>query len=141
MQIFAYAIVYIMKKTSTDQFILETLSDQKSHLTALQIFEAVHIKLPAINPSTVYRALERLVEHGMVTISDMGLGASVFELAEKKPHHHLVCQGCGQIMMVDDEDISPLFQKLEKKYHFEIKTNHLILFGFCEQCQSSNNSQ
>jgi Fur family ferric uptake transcriptional regulator len=141
MQIFAFAIVYFMKKTSTDQFILETLSDQKSHLTALQIFEAVHIKLPAINPSTVYRALERLVEYGKVTISDMGLGASVFELADKKPHHHMVCQGCGQIIMVEDEDISPTFLVLEKKYHFEIKTNHLILFGLCEQCQSRNNSQ
>ena len=140
MQIFAFAIVCIMKNTSTDQFILETLSDQKSHLTALQIYEAVHIKLPAINPSTVYRALERLVEHGMVTISDMGLGASVFELAEKKPHHHLVCQGCGKITMVEDEDISPMFLVLEKKYHYGIKTNHLILFGLCEQCQSSNNA-
>jgi len=124
-----------MKNTSTDQFILETLSQQRDHLTALQVYEAVHQKLPAINPSTVYRALDRLVANDKVTISDMGLGATVFELAGKKPHHHLVCQKCGQIVMVEDKDVAPLFSDLENKYHYQIKTNHLVLFGLCDQCR------
>ena len=124
-----------MRNSSADQLILETLGMQKSHLSSHQIYEEVHLRLPAINPSTVYRALERLVSLGKVTVSDMGLGAAVFELAGEKPHHHLVCQGCGNITMMEDEQISPLLFQLETIYHFQIKTNHLVLFGLCEKCQ------
>jgi len=124
-----------MKKTSTDQFILQTLSEQNEHLTALRVFEAVQKKLPAINPSTVYRALDRLVEQGMVSVSDMGLGAAVFELTGNKIHHHLVCQKCGEIIMLDDEAIRSIFKQLENDFGYEIKTNHLVLFGVCRRCK------
>lgn len=126
-----------MRNSSADQLILETLGNQKSHLTSHQIYEEVHLRLPAINPSTVYRALDRLVSQGKVTVSDMGLGATVFEVAGEKPHHHLVCQGCGNITMIDDDQVAPLLLNLEKQYHFKIKTNHLILFGLCENCQQT----
>jgi len=126
-----------MRNSSADQLILETLGMQKSHLTSHQIYEGVHLHLPAINPSTVYRALDRLVSQGKVTVSDMGLGAAVFELAGEKPHHHLVCQGCGHITMIDDAQVSPLLSQLELNYHFQIKTNHLVLFGLCEICQQT----
>lgn len=124
-----------MRNSSADQLILETLGTQKSHLTSHQIYEGVHLHLPAINPSTVYRALDRLVSLGKVTVSDMGLGAAVFELASEKPHHHLVCQSCGYIAMIEDDKVALLISNLETQYHFKIKTNHLILFGLCEKCQ------
>ncbi|PKO00545.1 MAG: transcriptional repressor [Chloroflexi bacterium HGW-Chloroflexi-4] len=127
-----------MRNSSADQLILETLGVQKSHLTSHQIYEGVHLRLPALNPSTVYRALDRLVSQGKVTVSDMGLGAAVFELAGEKPHHHLVCQGCGYITMIADDQIAPLMETLEKNYHYKIKTNHLVLFGLCEQCQQNH---
>ena len=127
--------IEFMKKTSTDQFILQTLSEQNEHLTALKVFEAVQKKLPAINPSTVYRALDRLVEQGKVSVSDMGLGAAVFELTSKELHHHLVCQKCGEILMLDDEAIRSIFKQLENEFGYEIKTNHLVLFGVCRHCK------
>lgn len=130
-----------MRNSSADQLILETLEVQKAHLTSHQIYEAVHLLLPAINPSTVYRALDRLVSLGKVTVSDMGLGATVFELAGEKPHHHLVCQGCGTITMISDDQIAPFLSSLERNNHFLIKTNHLVLFGLCEKCQEQPHLQ
>lgn len=127
-----------MRNSSADQLILETLGMQQSHLTSHQIYEEVHLHLPAINPSTVYRALDRLVSLGKVTVSDMGLGAAVFELAGEKPHHHLVCQSCGHITLITDDQIAPFISNLERQYHYEIKTNHLILFGLCEKCQQTS---
>jgi len=124
-----------MRNSSADQVILETLAHLNSHLTSHQIYEEVHQRLPAINPSTVYRALDRLVGMGKVTVSDMGVGAAVFELTGEENHHHLVCQGCGTITLLENERIAPLIAELEKEYHYQIKTNHLILFGLCEICQ------
>lgn len=126
-----------MRNSSADQVILETLKNQNSHLTSHQIYEEVHKRLPAINPSTVYRALDRLVHNGKVSVSDMGLGAAVFELAGEHLHHHLVCQDCGYITLLENDRIAPLIEELEKAYHYKITTNHLILFGLCEQCQKS----
>ena len=126
-----------MKNSSADQIIIDTLSHFSAHMTSHQIFEEVHKRLPAINPSTVYRALERLASQGKVSISDMGLGAAVFELTGESHHHHLVCQKCGHILMLEDDTVSSLFNKLETNYHYKIITNHLILFGVCPICQAA----
>ncbi len=127
-----------MKNTSTDQIILETLTQKKSHLTSHQVYEEVHQRLPAINPSTVYRSLDRLVELGKVSVSDMGIGAAVFEIAGDEKHHHLVCQSCGTITLLENDEIAPFIAQLEKKYNYQIKTNHLILFGLCKICQTGD---
>lgn len=51
-----------MRASSVDQIIIETLSKEHAHLTSLQVFEEIRLRLPAVNQSTVYRALERLVK-------------------------------------------------------------------------------
>ena len=127
-----------MKSSSADQIILEILAGQKTHLTSLQIYEEVHQRLPAINPSTVYRSLERLANNGKISISDMGSGATVYELSGEKKHHHLVCQKCGRMIEISDVQIAPLFSQMEKTYHYKIMTNHLVLFGICEECQKAD---
>jgi Fur family transcriptional regulator, ferric uptake regulator len=124
-----------MRASSVDQIIIETLSREHAHLTSLQVYEEIRGRLPAVNPSTVYRALERLVSYGKVSISDMGTGSAVFELLADGMHHHLVCQKCGQTFTIGHEEVRQFFETIEQKHHFQIITNHLILFGVCENCQ------
>jgi Fur family ferric uptake transcriptional regulator len=123
-----------MRASSVEKIILDTLSQEHTHMTPAQVYEEIRHKLPAVNQSTVYRALERLVGNGKVSVSDMGTGASVYELVTDKLHHHFVCQQCGHVMNISHEEIRRFFEKLEKKYQFEILTNHLILFGTCDNC-------
>jgi Fur family ferric uptake transcriptional regulator len=127
-----------MRASSVEQVILEVLSKEHAHLTSLQLYEEIRPRLPAVNPSTVYRALERLVNCGKVSISDMGTGSAVYELLADGLHHHLVCQRCGQILTIGHDDVGKLFEALQQKNHFNIITNHLILFGVCEVCQKDN---
>lgn len=123
-----------MRASSVDKIIIETLSGVQTHLTSLQVFEKIRERLPAVNQSTVYRALERLVRNGKVSISDMGTGSTMYELMSDKIHHHLVCLQCGTIQTIGHEDVENLFKTLRKKYDFDILTNHLILFGTCKTC-------
>jgi Fur family transcriptional regulator, ferric uptake regulator len=111
------------------------LEQDRSHLTAQQIYEQIHDRLPAVTLSTVYRSLERLVKAGQISISDMGLGAEVYETVGSKQHHHLVCQACGQVKTIDDEMVQSFFSGIEQQHGFQVVTNHLILFGRCLQCQ------
>lgn len=126
-----------MRASSVDQIILETLSKEHAHLTSLQVFEEIRDRLPAVNPSTVYRALERLVHYGKVSVSDMGEGSAVYELVTHGLHHHLVCQQCGQTVTLEDEEVRQFFATVELKHRFQIATNHLILFGVCEICREN----
>lgn len=124
-----------MRASSVDQIIIETLSKEHAHLTSLQVFEEIREKLPAVNQSTVYRSLERLVNEKKVSVSDMGTGSAVFELLADGLHHHLVCQKCGNVITIGHEDVKGFFTAVQHKNQFNIITNHLILFGVCENCQ------
>jgi len=128
-----------MKKSSVEQLILEILSKENTHLTSLQVFEEIRERLPAVNSSTVYRALERMSKRGIVSVSDIGTGAEVFEIVTTELHHHLVCQDCGRIITIGQEDVRAFFEVVEQKNDFKIITNHLILFGLCSECQKRDN--
>jgi Fur family ferric uptake transcriptional regulator len=127
-----------MRSSSTELLILDLLNKEKAHLTALEVYEYLRDRLPAVNPSTIYRALERLANQGKVSISDMGIGSAVFESVEQEIHHHLVCQKCGQIITLEHQDVDDFFAGIQRKNHFQIVTNHLILFGICERCQEAD---
>lgn len=125
-----------MRSSSVNQIILRTLEQDLSHLTAQQIYEQIRGHLPAVNPSTVYRALDRLAHEGLISVSDMGQGAAVYEAVGGECHHHLICQTCRQVKTIGDEAVSQLFRQLEQENQFQIVTNHLVLFGRCQACQS-----
>ena len=91
-----------MRASSVEQIILETLAQERSHLTAHLVYEQIRARLPAVNPSTVYRALERLANAGKISVSDLGTGAEVYESMNDVMHHHLVCQIGGLPLVVDD---------------------------------------
>ncbi len=124
-----------MRASSVEQIILETLAQKRSHLTAHLVYEQIRARLPAVNPSTVYRALERLADAGKISVSDLGTGAEVYESMSDGMHHHLVCQKCGSIMTMNHEDVENFFGLVQYSYHFQVVTNHLILFGLCDQCR------
>lgn len=123
-----------MRASSVSNAILEILDGQHTHLTAAQVYEHIRQNLTAVNRSTVYRALKRLVDAGEVTISDMGMEGLVYERRSDIPHHHLVCQTCGKILMLDDNQVRTFFDGVENTYSFRIATDHLILYGVCMNC-------
>jgi Fur family transcriptional regulator, ferric uptake regulator len=126
-----------MKTSSVDQIIIEILDHKQNHLTPQRVFEQIKSRLPAVNRSTVYRSLERLVNQGKISVSDMGTGSLVYELVGSGLHHHLVCQQCHHIIFIPNEAVAQLFSKIEQDNRYQITTNHLILYGICPDCQST----
>lgn len=123
-----------MRSSTVQQFILELLQEEHSHFTAQEVYAHLQPRLPTVNPSTVYRALERLTNAGEISVSDMGTGAAVYEMVGGSPHHHLVCQGCHRVITLDNEIVQPLFDEVEGLFDYQLTTNHLILFGYCPEC-------
>ncbi len=127
-----------MRTSSVDLIILDVLNQEHTHLTSNDVYEHLRERLPAVAPSTVYRALERLAKQGKVSVSDMGIGAEVYEAVGRKIHHHLVCQQCGRVFDLDHAEVSAFFERIGQQNNFEITTNHLILFGVCRDCKEGN---
>lgn len=126
-----------VKTSSVEYAILELLQENSSHLKAHEVYEHLHPRFPSVNPSTVYRALDRLAHAGKISVSDMGTGASVYEKVTDGMHHHLVCQMCGRVLTIDHEIVKSFFTQIETEFSFRIVTNHLILFGICPECAAS----
>ncbi|MBN3039433.1 MAG: transcriptional repressor [Candidatus Omnitrophica bacterium] len=127
------------------QAILEVLSKTQKHLSAEDVYMAVHRICPTVGLTTVYRTLELLVDMGLVFKFDFGDGRARYELAlgpkGERHHHHLVCTNCGRVIdyteFIDDEiELLQQTEKgLSKKYNFDI-THHLIQFyGLCDKCK------
>jgi len=128
------------------QAILNALSKTSKHLSAEDVYVAVHKIYPNVGLTTVYRTLELLVRMGLVFKFDFGDGRARYELSEGpkgvRHHHHLVCTNCGRAIDYTDfidEEVELLNRTekgLSKKYNFEI-TNHLIQFyGLCDSCRN-----
>jgi len=124
-----------MRASSISNEIFKILKEQDDHLTAKEIYEKVKITLSAVDQSTVYRALERMVHQGKASVSDMGGPAVVYQLVTQNPHHHLVCQKCGKQLTFKDGQVADFLDAVQKTTNFKITTNHLILFGICPECQ------
>lgn len=121
--------------TQQRQLIVAIVSEIAGHCTPEQVYERVHDHLPTLNRATVYRTLEFFVKIGLLTVAQVENNQTVYELAMASPHHHLLCQCCQAMMQFDHSHVAPFFGELERQFGFQINTNHLMLFGICENCR------
>jgi Fe2+ or Zn2+ uptake regulation protein len=121
------------RMTHQRRMILEQIEARHDHVTAEAVFEQLKPDMPDLSLSTVYRNLKTLADEGKVSVSDLGTGL-VFEAVAQVPHHHLVCLSCGRVQNLEHALIQPLFAAIEAG-GFRVATTHLILYGYCDQCQ------
>ena len=132
--------------TEPRRAILDVLSNTTEHLSAEDIYLAVHKVYPGIGLTTVYRTLELLVNLGLISKFQFGDGRSRYELIEDSQpashHHHLICRNCHRIIDYSDfmeeeiEFLNGVKQRLSQKFNFKIN-NHIIQFyGLCEDCRN-----
>ncbi|MCC7359957.1 MAG: transcriptional repressor [Anaerolineales bacterium] len=120
--------------TPQRQLILDAIGEGGGHTTFEEVFGRVQRKSSAVNRATVYRTLDFLVELRLVVAADVGGGRLVYEIAGETPHHHLVCLNCRTVRQISHEAVAQLFTQIEQEQKFHVETNHLALFGYCEDC-------
>ncbi len=123
-----------LRVTPQRLFVLEALAVQGGHLTAEEIMRWAAQRLPALNLATVYRTLDLLVSVGLVAQTDLGGGAATFELVGNSPHHHLVCERCGEVSELDDALLASFRAQLLDRSGFRAHSRHMAIFGTCRAC-------
>jgi Fur family transcriptional regulator, ferric uptake regulator len=110
----------------------DVLRASGGHMSAEEVCAQVQQQFPHVNMSTVYRTLELLVELHLVSETHLGPARRFFEVEEEVPHHHLVCEACGAVSHVHDEDLGGLHEALASGQGFSAK--QLTAFGRCALC-------
>lgn len=106
------------------------------HLTADDILLHARRRYPSINPSTVYRTLDALVDAGIARRTDLGAGRLHYELARTHRHHHVVCQGCGAVEHLHDASLGSLGETLAAETGYLLTPDREIAIpGLCPDCQ------
>lgn len=124
--------------TKGAQAVLDALGQVKELSSAQDIYGRLRQtgeKAPGL--TTVYRALESLVQLGYVQAVDLGDGEKLYEVVEPgEHHHHLVCETCGSSNHLDQCMVEEFEEAIRSKYGFQIKSHVLEIFGVCNTCQA-----
>lgn len=121
--------------TPQRQLVLDTLQRSHGHISAEEIHHNVIRHFPKVNLSTVYRTLELLCEMGvMIEVVNRNDDRKRFELVGEIPHYHLVCQGCGGAIELEEAVVQRLKADALENYGFKLELNHFVGFGCCKHC-------
>jgi Fe2+ or Zn2+ uptake regulation protein len=108
------------------------------HVTADDVLAHARARYPSINPSTVYRTLDALVDAGIARRTDLGTDRLYFEIVREHRHHHAVCQVCGAVAHLHDASLQPLKDALRSETGFELTPDREIAIpGICPDCRRS----
>lgn len=91
--------------------------------------------------STIYRILERLRDLRILSQTDLGRGCAEYEVVTDQRHHHLVCQGCGQVIDLDHGYLSAAAKSIRQDFGFEPIFDHFAIFGWCSECRRVEHAQ
>lgn len=127
-----------LRVTPQRLLVMEALAESGGHMTADDIMRWTAERYPAINLATIYRTLDLLTSVGLVTQTDLGSGASEFEVVGETLHHHLVCDMCGAVTEIDDTALVPMRERLLRDYGFRVSSRHVGLFGTCAACLAAS---
>ena len=122
-----------LKLTEPRKAILLALSERHGPFTAEEVHKLITKRV--CDQATVYRTLTRLVEVGLLRRCEFGDGMARFEIAESgHHHHHLVCNECKRVEIIDDEEIEEI-DRFARKRGFSNISHILEFFGTCPQCK------
>lgn len=105
------------------------LLEQHHLLTAPAMLEMLHAQGQSVNKTSVYRALEKLLEKGQLCKHNLQDNEIAYELRGHH-HDHLVCENCAKVTVVDCQVDIPSMQD-----GYQISHHHLTLYGVCSDCQ------
>lgn len=100
--------------------------------------QEVHARMRAagdsIGLSTVYRAVQSLVEDGELDCIRTATGESVYRRCGTQHHHHLVCRSCGHTQEIEGRSIERWADEVAAEHGYADVDHTVELFGTCPQC-------
>lgn len=125
-----------LRVTSKRLGIINLLKNYEVPVDAKIICEGLCDAGICINLSTVYRALESLIEVGVVKRINFSDDAKVFYELNRGGHRHFLhCLCCGELICLEDCPLSDYQLDLAKETKYRVVSHDLDIYGYCPKCQ------
>ncbi|MFI5857994.1 Fur family transcriptional regulator [Streptomyces parvulus] len=113
--------------------ILSLLRDSGRHLTAAEVRAGLERTGEGRHSTTVYRSLEALTTLDVVHAVP-GPGPTRYGITDE-PHHHTVCQRCGQVADLPGAALADAVGRIEELTGLRPGTSgSLLVYGLCSGC-------
>ncbi len=118
-----------LKVTSPRLKILEVLeTSEERHLSAEGIYRALLDNGHEFGLATVYRVLAQFEGAGLVDRHNFEGSTSVFELADRSHHDHMVCLDTGKVVEFVDDRIEQLQHEIAERHGYTIEDHTMVLY-------------
>jgi len=89
------------------------------------------------NKTTIYRQIDNLLRHKIITKLDLSTRAIHYEISNQPHHHHLICLGCQKIQTIKSIPLETSIIKLNSRLHhgFKITKHQVEFYGWCKNCR------
>jgi Fur family ferric uptake transcriptional regulator len=116
--------------------VIDLLATQPCALSAHDIEITLRTQGRTVGRASIYRALEILMEHGLIKRLEVGRAEACYEPANPggQHHHHVVCEVCGALAAFDDPDLERAIERLGARLGMHIDDHDVLLRGTCRQC-------
>ena len=116
-----------MRLSKQRRMVLDLLWQERSHLSARDIFEKLNNQGRNIGHTSVYQNLEALQSAGVIECLDRAGGRLYGYRSD--PHSHLVCNDSGDIQDLDLELPAALLEQIEATTGFRVESYSVLLSG------------
>lgn len=119
--------------------VLELLLNHERSLKAYELLDEIRAIHPNATPPTVYRALDFLLEEGLVHRVDTLNSFMACGDAGGAPHNLLVvCTGCGAVAEIQDDIVRNRLADRIKSAGFQLGGDEIEVKGLCAACRARN---
>lgn len=92
-----------------------------------------------VAPPTVYRALDFLLEEGLIhRINSLNAFLGCPSADHKHSSHFLICERCHIALELDNQELNQLLETSAQTAGFQLRTHSVELLGLCPSCQQAS---
>lgn len=125
------------RMTQQRRLIVEQVFSHHEHFDADGLLATLQQVLgrDQVSRPTVYRALNELVEAGLLVKMDLG-GRAVYEHDYGYPtHDHLHCTTCNRLIEFKSDELVAIRDAVARQQGFRVSGHRMIVSGTCSDCQ------
>ena len=117
--------------------VIDALASEGCAVSALELDQGLRDAGRRVGRASVYRALEQLVELGLVHRLDLGTETGRYERTDLggEHHHHMVCDACGKVLPFEDAALERAVTRVTGGRGFEVQGHEIVLHGSCGACR------
>ena len=131
-----------LRLTPLRRRVLEIVWEQHNPIGAYEILDRLRDERGKAAPPTVYRALDFLLECGLVhRIHSLNAFVGCPDPQATHSGQFLICRGCRTVGELDDRDIDTMVSGRAEALGFSVESQTIELLGLCPSCRDGADSQ